>query len=211
MTSKKLLALKKQLKLLQKHQKIIAKKAGYHKNYKRFGNILVSSKQYRAAYARVVQQFVNTFDDLEKSLSKANTKIKPDWIHYALTAEILGYSPFDRLMQLLQQEKDVKHSRKRPARSIDPALVTRLIKHSDKIGGASKLFNSSYLQHFYKVTKISKFTSVKRLHSQLTEWKRMLGIKVRSHDAFAGSEKEKQYMDKARKKLTDKGYLGKKI
>ena len=93
---------------------------------------------------------------------------------------------------------------------LNDLFLELLIKHNDKIGGASKLFKSSYLQHFYQVTKISKFTSVKRLHSQLTEWKRMLGMKIRSHDAFAGSEKEKQYMDKARKKLIDKGYLGKK-
>ena len=88
---------------------------------------MVSSKHYRAAYAKVVGQFVNTFESLEK-LTTAE-RLKPTWFHYALTAEILGYSAFDRMTQMMQQEKDIKIARRRPARSIDPALVKRLLKH----------------------------------------------------------------------------------
>jgi len=38
----------------------------------------------------------------------------------------------------------------------------------------------------------------------------MLGLKVRSHDDFEGSEKQEQYRADAVKKLKSKGYLGKK-
>jgi len=168
---------------------------------------LVSSKHYRAAYAKVVGQFVNTFESLEK-LTTAE-RLKPTWFHYALTAEILGYSAFDRMTQMMQQEKDIKIARRRPARSIDPALVKRLLKHNDKIGGAGKLFTSSYLKNFYKITKIPQMTSIKTLNKQLTEWKRMLGMKVRSHDDFEGSEKQEQYRAAAAAKFKIKGYLGK--
>ena len=203
--------MRKQLKQLQKQEKIIAKKAGYHKNYKRFGNILVSSKHYRAAYAKIVGQFVNDFDGLEKIVTTdlKKNKLKPTWFHYALTAEILGYSAFDRLAQMMQQERDVKIARRRPARSIDPTLVKRLLKHNDKIGGAGKLFTSGYLKNFYKITKIPQMTSIKTLNKQLTEWKRMLGMKVRSHDDFEGSEKQDQYRAAAAAKFKIKGYLGK--
>ena len=210
MVNKKLSALRKHLKLLRKQEKVIARKAGYHKNYKRFGNILVSSKHYRAAYARVVDAFTNDPGRLVKIISTVVPTNKPTWFHYALTAEILGYSPFDRLTQMLKQEKDVKIARRRPARGIDPALVVRLIRHNDKIGGASKLFGSSYLENFYKVTKIPGCKSIKTLNKSLTEWRRMLGLKVRSHDDFEGSEKQEQYRADAVKKLKSKGYLGKK-
>ena len=173
----------------------------------RFGNILVEGKHYRAAYKRVAREFINSFDDLDKKFN-SNMFSKSSWFKYALAAEMLGYSAFDRYTQMLQEERKPQTGRRRPARSLEPSLVIRLIKQCDKLGGAAKQYQSNYLQNFYKVTKIPEITSVVRLGHQITEWKRMLNIKVRPHDAFEGSSKQKEYLARAAKKLQIKGYKG---
>tara|TARA_Y100000310_G_scaffold289856_1_gene316556 strand:- start:1189 stop:1806 length:618 start_codon:yes stop_codon:yes gene_type:complete len=182
------------------------------KKFVKWDNFLISNKHWRNAFKKVVLEFLNDpkkLEDIIGDKKRANSRT-PSWFQYAVTAEALGYSAFDRLSQMREQEKDVKTARRRPARSIDPALVVRLIRHNDKIGGASKLFGSSYLKHFYKVTKIPECKSIKTLNKSLTEWRRMLGLKVRSHVDFEGSESQKRYQDSAGKKLKIKGYLGKK-
>ena len=212
--TKQSLALRKQLKLLLKQRKKIkkTKPANYNKKYKRFGNRLISGNLARKGFRKVAREFLNEPVDLEKKINDMKRIEGKDisWFQFAVTATMHGFTAYDSLQQLLEYEKTVKVARQRPARGIDPELAARLVIHSDKIGGAAKLLGSTFLNNFYKITKIPKIKTVKALNKLLTEYRRMLKWKVRSHDAFAGSEKEKQYMDKARKKLIDKGYLGKK-
>ena len=192
--TKQSLALRKQLKLLLKQRKKIkkTKPANYNKKYKRFGNRLISGNLARKGFRKVAREFLNEPVDLEKKINDMKRIEGKDisWFQFAVTATMHGFTAYDSLQQLLEYEKTVKVARQRPARGIDPELAARLV--------------------IDKITKIPKIKSVKTLHKLLTEYRRMLKWKVRSHDAFAGSEKEKQYMDKARKKLIDKGYLGKK-
>lgn len=206
--------MRKQLKLLLKQRKKIKKTrpVNYNKKYVKFGGRLISGVTSRKGFKSVAREFLNDPEDLQKKINDMARIESKDisWFQFAVTATMHGFTAYDSLQQLLEYEKNVKVARQRPARGIDPELAARLVIHNDKIGGAAKLLGSTFLNNFYKITKIPKIKTVKALNKLLTEYRRMLKWKVRTHEAFAGSEKEKQYMAAAEKKFNLKGYKGKK-
>ena len=195
---KKLLASKKQKKI----------KPHKTKKFYRLNKKLISTKHYWAAVRDVWEQFGYHLPGGDKHVEQQLQLRK--WISVALSYELAGYNHTHAFSALKKAEKDVRAARLQAAMGSDPVFVLRLLDLNDKLGGAERLFNHPYLQKFYKVTNIPKFNSVKNLQRFLTDWKRILGKKVRSHDDFEGSLSQKQMMLRAEIKKKKKGYLGKR-
>ena len=195
---KKLLASKKQKKI----------KPHKTKKFYRLNKKLISTKHYWAAVRDVWHQFGYHLPGGDKHVEQQLQLRK--WISVALSYELAGYNHTHAFSALKKAEKDVRAARLQAAMGSDPVFVLRLLDLNDKLGGAERLFNHPYLQKFYKVTNIPKFNSVKNLQRFLTDWKRILGKKVRSHDDFEGSLSQKQMMLRAEIKKKKKGYLGKR-
>ena len=199
MTRKKKLSASKKRKKTKPHKP---------KKFYRLNKKLISTKHYWAAVRDVWHQFGYHLPGGEKHVEQQLQLRK--WISVALSYELAGYNHTHAFSALKKAEKDVRAARLQAAMGSDPVFVLRLLDLNDKLGGAERLFNHPYLQKFYKVTNIPKFNSVKNLQRFLTDWKRILGKKVRSHDDFEGSLSQKQMMLRAEIKKKKKGYLGKR-
>ena len=195
---KKLLASKKQ------------KKTKPHKTKKfyRLNKKLISTKHYWAAVRDVWHQFGYHLPGGEKHVEQQLQLRK--WISVALSYELAGYNHTHAFSALKKAEKDVRAARLQAAMGSDPVFVLRLLDLNDKLGGAARLFEHPYLKKFYKVTKIPPFNSVKTLNRFLTDWKKIIGRKVRTHNSFEGSLRQQQMLARAEKKKEKKGWLGKR-
>ena len=199
MTRKKKLSASKKRKKSKPHKT---------KKFYRLNKKLISTKHYWAAVRDVWHQFGYHLPGGEKHVEQQLQLRK--WISVALSYELAGYNHTHAFSALKKAEKDVRAARLQAAMGSDPVFVLRLLDLNDKLGGAERLFNHPYLQKFYKVTNIPKFNSVKNLQRFLTDWKKIIGRKVRTHTSFEGSLRQQQMLARAEKKKEKKGYLGKR-
>jgi|TARA_Y100000310_G_scaffold323418_1_gene383726 ribosomal protein S18 len=195
----------------KKRKKIKKKSTTYptpRKKFYKLNSKLISSTHYWPVVRDVFRQFGYHLPRGDKHIEASLEKRK--WLSVALAYELAGYNHKHAFKALTAAGKDAVESRLQPARGIHPALVMRLINFNKKLGGAANLFHHSYLQRFYKVTKIPKFKSVVTLQRFITRWRRILKLPVRTHYEFDGSVKQQRYIANAIKKQEAKGFKGKR-